>query len=69
MAVETYITTQGDAWDGIAHKLWGEERLFMVLVEANPDYLDTVVFPAGVSLTVPPRPAREIQLELPPWRR
>jgi phage tail protein X len=68
MRPETYITTQGDAWDGIAYRLWGEERLFMELVKANPEHLDTVVFPAGIKLIVPPRPALETPLELPPWR-
>jgi phage tail protein X len=68
MLPETYVTMQGDAWDSIAFRLWGEERLFMALVSANPEHLDTVVFPAGVKLAVPPRPARETKMELPPWR-
>jgi phage tail protein X len=67
MPSETYITLQGDAWDAIAFRLWGEERLLMALVAANPEHLDTLVFPAGVVLRVPPAPARDIRQELPPW--
>ena len=63
----TYTTLQGDAWDAIAYRLWGEERLLMVLVEANPEYLDMVTFPAGVTLRVPPRPEHYVATELPPW--
>lgn len=68
MTAKTYTTMQGDAWDAIAYRLWGEERLFMLLMAANPEYLDTVIFPAGVMLTVPARPAQPQTLELPPWR-
>lgn len=68
MAVKTYTTMQNDAWDAIAYRLWGEERLFMALVTANPEHMDTIVFPAGVILTVPDRPANSQSLELPPWR-
>ena len=66
-SVDTYTTLQGDAWDAIAYRLWGEERLFMALVETNPEYLDTVTFSAGVILRVPPRPEHYVVTELPPW--
>lgn len=67
MTADTYITMQGDCWDAIAYRLWGDERLFAPLVAANPDHLDTVVFPAGVELRVPAAPDRTIKTELPPW--
>lgn len=67
MTAKTYITLQGDAWDAIAYRLWGEERLFMELMQANPNHLDVVEFAAGVRLTVPPRPERIVTMELPPW--
>ena len=67
MTSKTYVTTQGDAWDAIAYRLWGEERFFMALVEANPEYLDVALFPAGVVLNVPPAPERLLKQELPPW--
>ncbi len=69
MTKAAYTTMQGDAWDSIAYRLWGDERLFMELVNANPDHLDTVIFPAGVKLNVPERPTAAIKLELPPWRK
>lgn len=63
----SYTTQQGDAWDAIAYRLWGEERLLMELVQANPEYLDTVIFPAGVILRVPSQPEQYIKTEMPPW--
>lgn len=67
MTAKTYITLQGDAWDSIAYRLWGEERFFMELVKANPEHLDVVVFEAGVRLNVPPMPERIVATEQPPW--
>jgi phage tail protein X len=67
MTSDAYITMQGDAWDAIAFRLWGEERQFMELVRANPEHLDTVTFPTGVVLRVPPAPPRSVRQDLPPW--
>ena len=64
---EGYITLQGDAWDAVAYRLWGEERFFMDLLRANPEHLDVVLFPAGIELRVPETPQRAIRTELPPW--
>ncbi|MCL2458902.1 MAG: tail protein X [Desulfobulbus sp.] len=67
MATDAYITMQNDAWDAIAYRLWGEERLFMDLIRANPEHLDVVLFPAGVELRIPPKPERISKQGLPPW--
>lgn len=64
----SYTTIQGDAWDSIAYRLWGDEGLMMELIEANPIYLDAVTFPAGIILNVPDVGDRNIKTELPPWR-
>lgn len=65
---KTYTTISGDEWDVIAKEELGGERYTAVLMQANPDHIQTVIFPAGVVLTLPeitvPIPA-----SLPPWRR
>ncbi len=63
-----YTTVQGDMWDVIAKKVYDDEAGMNVLMEANTDYAEVVVFPAGVSLTVPDWDAPATSL-LPPWRR
>ncbi len=64
----TYTTLSGDIWDNIAYKQLGGERYTSVLMEANPEYLDMVMFPAGVELVLPDitSPTPET---LPPWKR
>jgi hypothetical protein len=59
-------------WDGIAHKVYGDRRrgemLMHLLLEANPNYRETVVFASGVRLIVP-EPPTNIPETLPPWKR
>lgn len=64
---EKYITEQGDTWDLIAYKLYGEERYMKNLIEANWPLLDILVFSAGTEITVPALP-EERDGDLPFWR-
>lgn len=66
--LKTYTTVQGDMWDRIAYKCYGDEAGINVLMDANEAYIDTVVFPAGVVLTVPEY-TKPVASTLPPWRR
>ncbi|WP_375104052.1 tail protein X [Paenibacillus sp. RS8] len=63
-----YTTVQGDTWDGIAFKVYEQASLMTLLINANPEYVSTVVFSGGVSLNVPDKPADAADT-LPPWRR
>lgn len=68
MDVEQYVTTQNDAWDAITFRIWNDERLMNVLLAANPEHVDVLLFPAGVTLVVPECPQRAVnKKELPPW--
>ena len=52
---KTYRTVQGDTFDSVAYRLWGEPRLAHLLMRANPSFMDVVIFSGGVELTVPGR--------------
>lgn len=65
---KTYTTTQGDMWDLIAKRLYNDEASLNVLLEANQQYADIVVFQAGIMLEVPAYIAPVTSM-LPPWRR
>ena len=62
-----YTTTQGDTFDSIAFKLWGEETLLDDLAAANPEHVDVLIFPASVVLAVPDVVVEPKKTELPPW--
>lgn len=65
---KTYTTVQGDTWDAIAKKTLGDEYRMVEMIEANAKYRETVIFPGGISLTIPELEA-ENTLDLPPWKR
>ncbi|MFM1655655.1 tail protein X [Brevibacillus sp. B_LB10_24] len=66
--MNTYITVQGDTWDGISFKLFGTDKHMPRLIVANPAYADTVIFSADVVLTIPTLSA-DTSSTLPPWRQ
>ncbi|BAQ11442.1 hypothetical protein OXB_2972 [Bacillus sp. OxB-1] len=51
--MDKYTTIQGDTWDLIAYRLWGSEYLLPLLLEANPEHKDIVIFSGAVILNVP----------------
>lgn len=63
-----YVTSQGDTWDIIAYRMYENERQMSVLLEANPQHRETVIFQADVTLQVPDVPAATSTV-LPPWKR
>lgn len=67
-SLETYTTVLGDMWDIIAKKRLGSELYMDKLIAANPKYAATVIFSAGVVLTIPDI-SLETSVNLPPWKR
>ena len=63
----TYTTIQGDTWDGIAFKLYGDESYMKDLIEANLDYADVMVFSSGTELSCPDL-VYEVDNGVPFWR-
>ena len=65
----TYTTVQGDMWDSIAYKLYGDTKFKDVLIEANAEYRWIYIFSAGIVLEVPEVETRVTIDDLPPWKR
>lgn len=63
-----YTTVQGDRWDLIAYKVYGNESYMSHLLEANKQYRDVFVFSAGAKLEIP-EITEAASDTLPPWRR
>lgn len=65
-----YITVQGDTFDSISKKCYGDEKLLQRLLDANPKAAGTVVFGEGVPLQIPELSETEKRQESPaPWRK
>ena len=66
-----YITRQGDTWDVISKRLYGDERFMDVLIRANINHRKTVVFfffNVLASTEIYTQSAA-YELNLPPWKR
>lgn len=64
-----YITKSGDTWDMLAIAAYSEEKLASVLINANRKYAGTLIFPAGVALTIPiVKEYAETPATAAPWR-
>lgn len=65
----TYSTVQGDTWDIVSKKMYGTEFRTDVLMKANPDHADVIMFSSGEQLIVPEVDDVEQFESLPPWKR
>lgn len=63
-----YITKQGDVWDAIAKKVYGDRKFTYDLMRANSAYLETSIFSSGVVLVIPEVDKSSVNGVLPPWR-
>lgn len=68
MTKRVYKTIQGDTWDGIAVKVYGDEKYMNELLEANQAHREIIIFPANVSLSLP-NIQTQIATILPPWKK
>lgn len=63
-----YETDAGDTFDILALNFYNNEFKSSVIIEANPQYCDMIIMPAGLKLKIPiidEDPA----VTLPPWKR
>lgn len=67
--MNTYTTIQGDVWDAIAYRVYGDSKYMGFLMDENPDKITIFVFPAGVELNTPPLPENNSSPSgMPTWR-
>lgn len=63
----TYTTIQGDTWDMIAYRLFGNEAYMEEMMMENLPYIDTLVFSSGTVLSVPELQEGQDE-DIPFWR-
>lgn len=65
----TYTAKAGDTWDSIAFMAYKVERMAHYVIQANPQYIDVIIFEGGEALKIPIVDEVETPKTLPPWRR
>ena len=66
--MSTYTTIQGDMWDSIAYKQLGDTAHTDDLMNANQQYREYYIFPAGIILELP-QITEPQSSTLPPWKQ
>lgn len=65
-----YTTKQGDMWDYIAWRVYKNEKMIEVLLNAkeNRTIMDTYIFSAGVKVWCPEFTEQASPTDIAPWR-
>ena len=64
-----YTCRAGESWDLLAGQAYGTETMASVIISANPDLADVVLFEGGEVIDLPLVERAETPDTLPPWRR
>lgn len=66
-----YTTIRGDTWDIISKNVYGSTKYAHIVLDANLNLSETVIFDSGVEIIIPEIAeigAEETGVNLPPWR-
>lgn len=64
-----YIAQGGDTFDSMALAAYNEERMASIIIAANPDLGDVLIFEGGELVQIPIVETVTTPDTLPPWRR
>jgi phage tail protein X len=67
--MEQYNAKNGDTWDIIAYKLYGDEFKSSAIIEVNPRLAHIIVFKGGEKINLPDMTETSAPNTLAPWRR
>ena len=63
----THITRDGERWDALAAKYYGNALDYERIVAANPHVPLTAIISAGQTLAIPVVEQSDVLEDLPPW--
>lgn len=65
----THITTEGERWDQLADRYYGDARRYQPIIDANGHVPITPALAAGLWLTIPVLERVATYEDMPPWMR
>ena len=65
----THVTTEGERWDQLAWRYYGDPHRYLPIVQANPHVPLTAALPAGLTLAIPLLEPQSSYEDMPPWMR
>ena len=65
----THTTTEGERWDQLAWRYYGDAHRYGPIADANPNVPLNATLPSGLTLASPLLTARPTAQDVPPWMR
>jgi phage tail protein X len=65
----THVTTEGERWDQLAWRYYGDAHRYLPIVQANPHVPINAILPSGLTLAIPILEPVTSAQDLPPWMR
>ncbi|MBO1548752.1 MULTISPECIES: tail protein X [Yersinia pseudotuberculosis complex] len=62
-----HITIEGERWDNIAWRYYGDPYLYPLIIAANPHVAITAALSSGIRLAIPIIERPKTTRDLPPW--
>lgn len=72
METSNYIVIEGERWDTVAQKAYGDASLYRGIIEANPDVPVSPTLIGGTVLIIPVLAFTDVKTNkelLPPWKQ
>jgi nucleoid-associated protein YgaU len=69
MAYLTHITTEGERWDQIAARYYGNALLYEPIIAANPRVPISPTLAGGQTIAIPIIERADLYEDIPPWLR
>lgn len=67
-----HVTQDGERWDSLAWKYYGDATAYEVIISANPSLPIVPILPSGIKVLIPvlaeAEPGTTVE-GLPPWKR
>lgn len=63
-----HLTTEGERWDQLAYRYYGDAYLYPQIIAANPHVAITATFKAGLTITIPLLELPSSSIGMPPWK-
>ena len=65
-----YVTREGDRWDLVAYRMYGDAYAYEPIIVANPDVPIRPTIASGLRLLIPLRDLALVDASsVPPWKR
>ena len=65
----THITTEGERWDQIAARYYGDSRRYQPIIDGNQHVPLTPALPSALRLAIPVLEREPTLEDMPPWMR